>query len=133
MKPRPPVVRVLDASVYTRIAGDLRKNLPGKVIIEIDRAMDAEGKKIVLLRCKQAETAKKVIADVLGEEYIEPEMDEDFTPRKEWWQRSIDSGMGGRSRDPGELRKSTSSYARQFQSDILKIRKRMEDSRRGSP
>ena len=132
MKPRPPVVRVLDASIYTKIAGDLRKNLPGKVIIEIDRVMNAEGKKIVLLRCRQPETAKKVIDDVLGEEYIEPEMDEDFAPRKEWWQRSIDSGMGGRSRDSDELRKSMSSYARQFQGDVLKMRKRMEDLRRGS-
>ncbi|MCG2735918.1 MAG: hypothetical protein L6282_05930 [Candidatus Methanoperedenaceae archaeon] len=44
MKQRPPVVRVLDASVYTKIAGELRKSLPGKVVIDIDRAVDARWK-----------------------------------------------------------------------------------------
>lgn len=131
MKPRPPVVRVLDASLYTKIAGDLRKSLPGKVIIDIDRSVDADGKKIVLLRCSQTEIARMAIAEVLGEEYQEPEVDEDALPlpRKEFWQRGMDSIIGGYTRDTGELREGMNSYARQFQKDIIATRKTMFERR----
>lgn len=127
MKQRPPVVRALDASVYTKIAGELRRSLPGEVILDIDRAVDAEGKKIVLLRCRQPEIARQAIANALGEEYQEPEAEEEYLPtgRKEWWQRGIDSGMGGHTRDSGELIEGMNSYAQQFQRDILTVRKRM--------
>ena len=130
MKQRPPVVRVLDASVYTKIAGELRKSLPGKVVIDIDRAVDADGKKIVLLRSRQPEIARMAIADALGEEHAPPEVEEELPQRrKEWWQRGIDSGLGGHTRDPGELREGMNSYAHQFQKDIQNVRKRMFERR----
>ncbi len=132
MKPRLPVVRVLDASTYTKIAGDLRKNLPRKVIIDVERARDEDGKKIVLLRCRQPEAAKMAIADVLGEEYAIPEVEDELPPkRKEWWQRSVDAGMGGHHRDSAELRSDMDSYAKQFQQDILRVRRRMEGPEKG--
>ncbi len=128
MKPMPPVVRTLDASVYTKIAGELRKNLPGKVIIDIDRGRNEKGQSIVHLRCKYPEVAKRVIASVLGEEYVEPEIEDmpEKRPTRQWWQRSIDSGIGGgRSRDPSSLRRSADMYAKNFQADLERTRKRM--------
>lgn len=133
MRPRPPVFRVLAASTYTKIAGDLRKNLPGKVLIDVERARDGAGKKVVLLRCRQPEAAKMAIADILGEEYTVPEAKDELPPKKkEWWQRSVDSGMGGFRRDAGELAAEMNSYTRQFQKDILKIRGEIDESKGGS-
>ncbi|MBU4075686.1 MAG: hypothetical protein KKD46_04830 [Euryarchaeota archaeon] len=131
MKQRPPVVRVLDASVYTKIAGELRKSLPGKVVIDIDRAVDARWKEDRFTEVKtQPEIARMAIADALGEEHAPPEVEEELPQRrKEWWQRSIDSGLGGHTRDPGELREGMNSYAHQFQKDIQNVRKRMFERR----
>lgn len=131
MKTRPPIVRTLDAHLYSQIAGELRKRLPGKVIIEIDRGMDMKGKSVVTLRCRHPEIAKKTIAEVLGEEYIEPEIGEDLPQPRQWWQRSIDSCMGGgRARDAGDLRKSMYIYAKKFQADTAKVRERIYKKKR---
>jgi len=47
-----------------------------------------------------------VIANVLGEEYIEPGIEGLSERPRQWWQRSIDTGMGGRgSRDLGMIKK----------------------------
>ncbi len=128
MKPKPPVFRTLDASLYKKIAGELRGRLPGHVMIDVDRSKDENGKSIVLLRCKQPEVAKKVLAEILGEEYIEPEIEETDLPEKriEWWQRSIQRHFGGDNRgDANEMRKDIASYRKRFQSDTLRIKKRM--------
>ncbi len=96
MKPKPPVFRTLDASIYKKIAGELRGRLPGHIIVDIDRGKAKNGRSIVMLRCKQQEVAKKVLADILGEEYIEPEIEEHFPEkRKEWWKRSMEYGSRG--------------------------------------
>ncbi|MBC8521925.1 MAG: hypothetical protein H8D26_08075 [Methanomicrobia archaeon] len=97
MKAKPPVFRTLDASVYKKIAGELRVRLPGHVMIDVDRGKDEYGRSVVMLRCKQPGVAKKVIADILGEEYIEPEIEKNAFPkkRKEWWQRSLGYGYRG--------------------------------------
>jgi len=130
LEQKPPVVRVLDAGTYSKIAGELRKRLPGKVVIDIDRGMDESGKSIVALRCRYPEVAKMVIAEVLGEKYVPPEISEEDleeSPR-EHWQRGMDSIMGGRVRDARELRKGMNSYARRFQLDMLrKTRKYQAD------
>ncbi len=91
MKPKPVVFRTLDASLYKKIAGELRVRLPGHVMIDVDRSKDEKGRSIVLLRCKQPRVASKAIAEILGEEYIEPEIGEKGLPnkRKEWWQRGL--------------------------------------------
>ncbi|MEW5760748.1 MAG: hypothetical protein AB1779_08275 [Candidatus Thermoplasmatota archaeon] len=125
MKPRPPVVRTLDAHLYSEIAGEIRKNLPGKVMIEIDRGMDEEGRSVVHLRSKYPEIAKMVIAKVLGEEYIEPEEEVEETERKEWWQRSIESSMGRHLRDPVNLRKNMYAYLKKFQTETSKLREKL--------
>ena len=131
MKQRPPIVRTLDASLYARIAGELRKNLPGKVIIDIDRGMDEKGKSIVTLRCRYPEVAKKVIAKVLGEEYVESETEVTETKPKQWWQRSIASGMGeGKSRSGSNLSTGMTAYAKKFQEDVGKTRKRIYQATR---
>jgi len=97
MKPKPPVFRTLDAYVYKKIAGELRVRLPGHVMIDVDRGKDENGRSVVMLRCKQPRVANKVIADILGEEYIEPEIEKKGFPkkRKEWWQRSLGYGCRG--------------------------------------
>jgi len=121
LKQKPPVVRVLDAGTYSKIAGELRKQLPGKVIIDIDRGMDERGRSIVMLRCRYPEIAKRVIAEVLGEEYVAPEISEDLPEeRREHWQRGMDSIMGGRSRDTRDLKEGAASYARKFHADMLR-------------
>lgn len=126
MKPIPPVFRTLDASVYKKIAGELRGRLPGHVMIDVDRGKDENGKSIVMLRCKQPEVAKKVLAGILGEEYIEPEIEEDFPEkRREWWQRSIQMYFGDKRGDANEIRKSVEGYRKRFQSDALRVRRRM--------
>jgi len=97
-------------------------------MLDIDRGMDEKGRSIVTLRCKYPEVAKKVIENVLGEEYIEPEIEDLPVPERtrQWWQRSIDSGMGGRgSRDLGTLRKNTYKYTKGFQEDTKKVRERI--------
>jgi len=130
MKPKPPIVRELDQSLYTRISGEIRKNLPGKVMVDIERGRNAEGRKIVFIRCRQPEVAAKVIAEVLGEEYIESEPT-DNTPvkHKDWWQRSIASGMGGgwgsEVRATGGLKRNWNDFTRQFRSGVLEKRKEM--------
>ncbi len=128
MKPKPAVFRTLDASLYKKIAGELCGRLPGHVMIDVDRSKDENGKSIVLLRCKQPEVAKKVLAEILGEEYIEPEIEEADLPEKriEWWQRSIQRHFGGDNRgDANERRNDIASYRKRFQSDTLRIKKRM--------
>ncbi|MBC8522112.1 MAG: hypothetical protein H8D26_09045 [Methanomicrobia archaeon] len=128
MKAKPPVFRTLDASLYKKIAGEVRGRLPGHVMIDVDRGKDENGRGIVLLRCKQPEVAKKVLADILGEEYIEPEIEEEDLPekRREWWQRSIQMYFGGDNRgDADEIRKSVEGYRKRFQSDALRVRRRM--------
>lgn len=133
MKPRPSIVRTLDAHLYTEIAGELRKNLPGHVMLDLDRGIDENGKRIVTLRCRYPEVAKRAIAKVLGEEYAEPEI-KDLPPDKhrQWWQRSIDSGMGGgRSRDSGSLQRSWAAYAKGFQADIERTSRRISKATRG--
>ena len=126
MKPKPPVFRTLDASVYKKIAGELRGRLPGHVIIDIDRSKDENGRSIVMLRCRQPEVAKKVLAGILGEEYIEPDMEGEFPEkRREWWQRSIQMYFGDNRGDSNEISKSIASYGKSFQSDALRVRRRM--------
>jgi len=126
MKPKPPVFRTLDASVYKKIAGELRGRLPGHVIIDVDRSKDENGRSIVMLRCRQPEVAKKVLAGILGEEYIEPEMEEEFPEkRREWWQRSIQMYFGDNRGDSNAISKSIASYGKSFQSDALRVRRRM--------
>jgi len=134
MKAKPPVFRTLDAYVYKKIAGELRGRLPGHVMIDVDRSKDENGKGIVMLRCKQPEVANKVLADILGEEYIEPEIEGEDLPekRREWWQRSIQMYFGGDNRgDSNEISKSIESYRKRFQSDALRVRKRMFPSEKG--
>ena len=134
MKPKPPVFRTLDASLYKKIAGELRGRLPGHVMLDVDRSKDENGKSIVLLRCKQPEVAKKVLAEILGEEYIEPEIEETDLPEKriEWWQRSIQRQFGGDNRgDANEMRNDIASYRKRFQSDTLRIKKRMHSGETG--
>ncbi len=101
MKPKPPVFRTLDASLYKKIAGELRVRLPGHVMIDVDRSKDENGRSIVLLRCKQPRVASKAIADILGEVYIEPEIVEKGfqNKRKEWWQRGLGYADRGRWRN----------------------------------
>lgn len=97
MKQKPPVFRTLDAYEYKKIAGELRAKLPGHVLIDVDRGKDENGRSIVMLRCRQPRVANKVIADILGEEYIEPEIEKSRSGsrgRREWWQRSM--GYAGR-------------------------------------
>lgn len=127
MKSKPPVFRTLDAYEYKKIAGELRARLPGHVLIDVDRGKDENGKSIVMLRCRQPRVAKKVIADILGEEYIEPEIEEEDFPekRREWWQRSIQMYFGDTRGDANEIRKSVEGYRKRFQSDALRVRRRM--------
>ena len=101
MKPKPAVFRTLDASLYKKIAGELRGRLPGHVMIDVDRSKDENGRSIVMLRCKQPEVANKVLAEMLGEEYIEPELEETDLPEKriEWWQRGLGYADRGRWRN----------------------------------
>ncbi len=92
-------------------------------MLDVDRSKDENGKSIVLLRCKQPEVAKKVLAEILGEEYIEPEIEETDLPekRKEWWQRSIQRQFGGDNRgDANEMRNDIASYRKRFQSDTFR-------------
>lgn len=133
MKPKSPVFRTLDAYVYRKIAGELRVRLPGHVMIDVDRGKDEYGRSVVILRCKQPEVAKKVLADILGEEYIEPEIEEDLPEkREEWWQRSMQMYFGGGNRgDSNEIRNEIESYRKRFQSDALRVRKRMFPSEKG--
>ena len=127
MKQKPPVFRTLDAYEYKKIAGELRGRLPGHIIVDVDRSKDESGRSIVMLRCKQPGVANKVLADILGEEYIEPEIEEEKFPekRKEWWQRSIQMYFGNNRGDSNEISKSIASYGKSFQSDALRVRRRM--------
>lgn len=127
MKQKPPVFRTLDAYVYKKIAGELRGRLPGHIIVDVDRSKDESGKSVVLLRCKQPGVAKKVLAEILGEEYIEPKIDEKDLPekRKEWWQRSIQMYLGKDRGNSNEISNSIASYGKRFQSDALQVKRRM--------
>lgn len=129
MKQKPPVFRTLDASLYKRIAGQYRGRLPGHVIVDIDRRKDENGRATVALRCKQPEVAKRVLADILGEEYVEPTLSyadlEEERPR-EWWQRSMDMAFGGSKRgNSGEVQKGIHSYGKRFQMDAMRVKRRM--------